>query len=172
MAEEVKHHGAWFSPFSCRVMLALKLKGIEYEYIEEDLSNKSPQLLQYNSVHKKIPVLFHGGKPICESMIIVEYIDEIWPQINPLLPADSYERAMARFWVKFADEKGSAILPLFRSIEGREKAIKETLEMLAVVENQCLGEKKFFGGESINIMDIAFGVVMNVFEGPLGIEKI
>ena len=56
-----------------RVRIALAEKGIEYEAKEENLSEKSPRLLETNPVHKKIPVLIHNGKPVCESLIIVQY---------------------------------------------------------------------------------------------------
>ncbi|KAM4127532.1 hypothetical protein ACJW30_02G097100 [Castanea mollissima] len=173
MGEEVILHGTWASPFSCRVIWALKLKGIPYEYIEEDLSNKSSQLLQYNPVHKKIPVLVHGGKATCESMIILEYVEEMWPQ-NPLLPTDPCERADARFWIKFAEEKGPAMWTVYRtSGEEQEKAVKDTLEMLRAIEAHGLVDKKYFGGDKIGIVDIAFGQIaqwLGVIEDIVGVK--
>ncbi|GKV05925.1 hypothetical protein SLEP1_g17874 [Rubroshorea leprosula] len=103
MADEVKLFGTWGSPFSRRVEIALKLKGVPYELNEEDLSNKSPLLLKYNPVHKKIYVLLHDRKPIAASLVILEYIDETW-KAYPILPQVPRERARARFWAKFMDE--------------------------------------------------------------------
>ncbi|KAK8548498.1 hypothetical protein V6N13_054711 [Hibiscus sabdariffa] len=170
----VKLLGAWLSPFNCRVICALKLKGIAYEYMEEDLLNKSPLLLQYNPVHKKIPVLVHGGRPICESAVILRYIDETWPE-NPLLPTDPYERAVALFWIKFADDKTSSIAMMYLTTgEEQDKATKECSDMLETIEEHGLIEgKKFFGGDEINMVDIAFCSVahwLGVIEEVIGLK--
>lgn len=111
--EQVKVLNFWVSPFGLRVLIALEEKGVHYEYQEEDLLNKKTQLLlQTNPIYKKIPVLIHNGKPVCESLIIMHYIDETWPH-NPLLPSHPYARAQARFWADFVDKKVSAIAPFF-----------------------------------------------------------
>lgn len=95
-----------FSMFGMRARIALAEKGIEYLYEEQDLTNKSPLLLKMNPIHQKIPVLIHNCKPICESLVILEYIDEVWNHKTPLLlPSDPCRRAQARFWAKFVDEK-------------------------------------------------------------------
>ncbi|XP_023539871.1 glutathione transferase GST 23-like [Cucurbita pepo subsp. pepo] len=173
---EVKLHGSWASPFSNRVVWALELKGIPYEFVQEDLTKKSPLLLHYNPVYKKIPVLVHGGKPICESSIILEYIDETWPQ-KPLLPIDPLDRAAARFWIKFIEDKEATMRRIFVARgEGKEEARRESLEVLRTVEERGLGGGgKFFGGDAINMVDLTYGwiaVWMKVLEEVLDMKLI
>ncbi|KAH9650478.1 glutathione s-transferase u8 [Citrus sinensis] len=171
---EVKLHGGWASPFSNKVVWALKLKGIPYEYIEEDLYNKSASLLKYNPVHKMIPVLVHGEKPVFESMVILEYIEEMWPHNPSLMPSDPYDRAQARFWIKFAEDKGVAVWKMFFSTgQDLENAMKAALEMLQTVEKHGPGEKKFFNGDDIGLANLAFGAIaywLQVLEDVMGVN--
>nr|XP_033514111.1 glutathione S-transferase 3-like isoform X4 [Nicotiana tomentosiformis] len=95
MADEVVLLDTYVSMFGMRVRIALAEKGIEYEYKEQDLFNKTPLLLQMNPIHKKIPVLIHNGKPICE----------VWKDKSPLMPSDPYKRAQARFWADYVGKK-------------------------------------------------------------------
>ncbi|MED6174875.1 hypothetical protein PIB30_073111 [Stylosanthes scabra] len=143
-----------------RVKIALLEKGIEVQYKEEkdvfEDKNKSELLLNSNPIHKKVPVLIHNGKTICESLIILEYIDEVWKQEQQLFSADPYCRANARFWIDFFDKKITSCAKKLWASKGEEQgaAKEEFLEFLKVLENE-LGEKPYFGGDHFALLDIA-----------------
>ena len=161
MAEEnkVKLHGAWTSPYTKRVELALKVKGIPYEYVVEDLVKKSPLLLKYNPVHKKVPVLVHNGKPISESFVILEYIDETWQNEPRLLPEDPYKRAKVRFWAGFFQQQMYETMFLVLKTDGetQEKAIKQLFETFLVFEEgmkDLFPDGTPFDGKNVGLLDI------------------
>ncbi|XP_047161795.1 glutathione S-transferase U18-like [Vigna umbellata] len=162
--DELKLLGGWFSPYALRVQIALNLKGVDYEVIEETLNPKSELLLKSNPVHKKIPVLLHADKPICESGIIVEYIDEVWTHAPSILPQNAYDRANARFWVAYIDDKwlppminiliaedDEAKKPHFEIVEEAAGRLEE------VLKKSSSEGKAFFGGDTIGFIDIGFG---------------
>jgi len=154
---EVRLFGMWASPAVRRVEWALQLKGIEYEYIEEDLSNKSSSLLEYNPINKQVPVLVHEGKPIVESLVILEYIDETWKD-KPILPVDPHERAKARFWATFVDVKCREEVRKAFHMEGEEKENSiENLQVQLKALDEELEGRKFFSGDHIGYTDLAVG---------------
>ncbi|OWM65301.1 glutathione S-transferase U9-like [Punica granatum] len=171
--DQVTLHGMWASPYNKRVELALKVKGIEYEYVEEDLTNKSSLLLQYNPVHKKIPVLVHNGKPVAESLVILEYIDETWKHSPRLLPDDPYERAKVRFWADFLQRQMFEAVSLVVKTEGEAqvRAIEQVHEKLKLLEEGikgCLpGGSPGVNGESMGLLDI----IMCTIFGPHKVQE-
>ncbi|KAL7003087.1 glutathione transferase [Sarracenia purpurea var. burkii] len=166
--------GSRTSPFVQRVKWVLKLKGVHYEYLEQDVFTKSSLLLHSNPVHQKVPVLLRDGRDaVAESLVIVEFLDDICRN-NPVLPADPYQRAMARFWAKFADEKVSEVVRKVILTQGEEqdKEVKNAKEALEILEGELKG-KKFFGGEAIGLVDIALGSIgiwLGVIEEIAGVQ--
>ncbi|KAF7032464.1 hypothetical protein CFC21_043632 [Triticum aestivum] len=168
--DDVKLLGSVVSPFAVRVRMALHLKGVSYEYLEQDLFHKGELLLAANPVLKKVPVLIHAGRPVCESLAIVEYVDDVWADGASLLPADSYGRAVARFWAAYVDDK---LFPAWIGIlrasteEDRAERLDATLAVVGLMEDalaQCSGGKDFFAGDSVGYLDLALGCNLSWFK--------
>lgn len=161
--DQVKVLSLWASPYGARVLIGLEEKGVHYEYQEDNFVSKSDLLLQMNPVYKEAPVLIHNGKPVCESLIILQYIDEAWTSSNPLLPSNPYERARARFWVDFVEKKfynDAAVRILRHTGESHEEGKSNMLEYLGLLEGAHKelsgGNEPYFGGDRFGFMDIAF----------------
>ncbi|KAK6163994.1 hypothetical protein DH2020_000858 [Rehmannia glutinosa] len=150
---DVQLLGAWSSPFTNRVQMALNLKSIDYEFIEVNFySNKSESLLKANPVHKTIPVLIHDEKPIS------------WTKNGqPILPSDPYDRAIARFWAAYIDEKWFPLLKELGKESGDEtkaaimRKIFEGVGLLEAAFVKCSKGKEFFGGDNVGYVDIVLG---------------
>lgn len=102
-------HG-WLSSASRRVRLCLAEKGIAYEGVPIDLARQehhSEKFLAMNPNGVVPALLLDDGRPLHESSTICEYLDDLQPE-PPLRPADAYQRALMRNFVRYTDEK---ILP-------------------------------------------------------------
>ncbi|KAL3613717.1 Glutathione S-transferase U1 [Castilleja foliolosa] len=157
MADEVILLDVDVSMFGMRVRVALAEKGVEYEYREENLMvGKSSLLVEMNPVHKKVPVLIHNGKSVSESLVIVEYVDEVWKDKSPLLPSDPYKRAQARFWADFIDKKVFDAGRLIWMTKGDEQEAnkKKLIDALTSLEGE-LGDELYFGGDEFGFLDVA-----------------
>ncbi|KAK8945169.1 Glutathione S-transferase U18 [Platanthera zijinensis] len=153
------------SPYVARARVALNLKRIDYEFVVEEHGKKSELLIESNPVYKKVPVLIHRGNPICESLVILHYIDEVWAAAGPpILPADPYDRATARFWAAYIDDKlpaQSSVLFIDQADEAEKEEAKiklvQVLEPLEEAFKKCSGGNSFFGGDTIGYIDIVLG---------------
>jgi maleylacetoacetate isomerase len=82
-----------------RTRIALNLKGIDYQAVPVDLragasAHRKPEFLAINP-QGLVPVLEHDGTTITQSLAIIEYLDEAYPN-PPLLPAAPVDRAQVR----------------------------------------------------------------------------
>ena len=90
-----------------KIRIALAEKELEWtgHYIDTSLSKRDQHDPEYLKLNPRgvVPTLLHDGKVVRESQIILEYIEDAFPE-PPLRPADPHDRARMRLWTKRVDE--------------------------------------------------------------------
>jgi len=93
-----------FSTCSQKVRLVLAAKRLEFESREVNLmtgEQHDPEYVKLNPKHV-VPTLVHGGEVLVESTLIIEYLDDAFPE-PPLRPAEPLARYRAQRWLLHAD---------------------------------------------------------------------
>ena len=98
------YHGL---PSTCskKVRLVLYEKQLPFKSHLMDLrkfEQHAPDYLKLNP-NGVVPTLVHDGRVVTESSVIMEYLEDAFPQA-PLSPSDPYARARMRLWLKFSDD--------------------------------------------------------------------
>lgn len=96
----MKLYSYFRSSAAYRTRIALNLKGVSYEQVSIHLTkegglNRKPEYRAVNPQMRVPALALSGGDVLIQSMAIIEYLDEVYPE-PPFLPADAIERAHVR----------------------------------------------------------------------------
>jgi maleylacetoacetate isomerase len=90
---KIKYYDVIGSNCSNRVKWVLNYKNIAYEIIDrESISSEEYQKI---NPFLRVPSMVIDGKPLTESMVMAEFLEDNFPEF-PLLPPDAFERAKVR----------------------------------------------------------------------------
>lgn len=148
-------------PFCYRCLLVLLEKDAPFTLVRIERSKKkeSARLL---SPYARVPALWHDGRPVYESSIINEYLEEIFPKPS-LLPQAAGKKALARFWIDFCNTR---FMPTyFNLLKERDPARRGPLKQaltshLQFIETAGLSNiraaERYWMGSDMTLVDAAF----------------
>ena len=130
------YHSNW-SICAQKVRLVVAEKNLDVVEHHVDLRAREQQTAEYLKLNPKgyVPTLVHDGRPVIESALICEYLEEVFPN-PPLSPVDPVDRAYMRTWTRRPDDglhRACATVTnaiAFR-LQWREKPVDEIAKMLA-----------------------------------------
>jgi glutathione S-transferase len=142
-------------PFVQRVTALLEQKEIPYEVDYISLADKPDWFLRV-SPNAQVPILItESGAAIFESDAIVEYLEEVYPALQPA--SDAETKALDRAWSHLATKNYMVQCSAQRSED--EETLHERTEKLGkafkTIES-TLGQERFFRGDDISVVDIAW----------------
>ncbi len=139
------------SPPAWRVWLALEHKRLPYDLHMLSFSGgdlKTEAFARLNP-RRKIPVLTDGDYTLYESVAIVEYLDERYPEAGDgrLFPQDIEARARTRRLIQEIDHYfAPAVGPMLREVFYKPEAERDA-NVIAAGREKLAAELRFFEGE-------------------------
>jgi maleylacetoacetate isomerase len=90
-------YGYWRSTAAYRVRIALAWKNLPYDPVVIDLRNGQQTSPEFTSINPQgfVPFLVDGSVRLGQSLAIIEYLDEVYPE-SPLLPSSVQDRGAVR----------------------------------------------------------------------------
>ena len=145
------------SPSCQRVFATLANKGIDYDSVEIDISERArPAGFEKISPFGKVPLLLHDGRAILESANIIQYIDEVWPD-PPMMPSDSLKRAYARQWIQYADrelfDRDAQFVHVEPDRRRKLEICSDLFDALALLDRELGGKRSLFLGDDLSLVD-------------------
>jgi glutathione S-transferase len=137
-------------PYCARARIVLAEKGVDYETVEVDLRDRPVWIYEKNSTGR-VPVLEEGEWLLPESAVIMEYLEERFPE-PALLSSDRDERALARLRIFRTDELTDPYYELRREEDGAGERLGRALGRL----DAALSENAWLGGSEYGLADIAY----------------
>jgi len=107
----IELHHAHISTCSQKVRLCLAEKGLEWTSHPIEFSSGEHLRPAYLTLNPNgvVPTLVHDGRPVIDSSVICEYLEEIAPEYGTMLmPPSPYERAQVRAWLRYIEEVPTA----------------------------------------------------------------
>jgi glutathione S-transferase len=136
-------------PYVARVRIVLAEKGIEFEAVEIDLSDRPDWFYEKNPVGR-VPVIEEDGWILPESAVIMEFLEERYSE-PALLPADPADRAAARLLIFRDSDLTSPYYALRREEEGARERYDEALGRFEAL----VAERPYLSGAGYGLADIA-----------------
>ena len=161
------------SSYVQKVKIALREKDVSFatEIPHELGSGRAGGAFKAANPRIEVPVLIDGAVQIFESTVILEYIEERWPD-PPLLPGDPAARAFARITEDVCDTHYEAVNWGFGEVHWYKRASgvladkmkteagRQTAVLQAWLTGR-LGSSPWFGGETFGWADAAVAPMVN-----------
>jgi len=113
--DKIRVYSMRYCPYAQRALLGLHLRQIPFEVVNINLIDKPEWFLEKKNPLGKVPTIEHDGKIVYESLVCVDYVNELFSSGRQYMGKDAYERAKERMLTERLTALPSAFYPLYRN---------------------------------------------------------